>query len=140
MEVDAAKVLGVLRAGVGALSWVSPAASWSTFGLGPIEGDANAGLVTRLFGSRDFVLAQMVLCPDARVRRAGLQAGISSTSTSTSSPTGHSTTCARCCTSRRSRQLIAGSTSRPIRSSSVIVAAGVSRRTCTLRWSTPTAA
>ena len=60
MGVDAAKALGVLRAGVGALSWASPAASWRTFGLGPIEGGASAGLVTRLFGSRDLVLAQMM--------------------------------------------------------------------------------
>lgn len=76
MSVDVAKALGVMRTGVGVLSWVSPAASWRTFGLGPIGGDASAGLVTRLFGSRDFVLAQMVLCPDPKVRRAGLQAGV----------------------------------------------------------------
>ena len=76
MGVEPAQVLGVLRTGVGALSWVSPAASWRTFGLGPIAGDASGGLVTRLFGSRDFVLGQMVLGPDPKVRRAGLQAGV----------------------------------------------------------------
>jgi len=76
MGVDLAKALGVMRTGVGALSWVSPAASWRTFGLGPLAGDARGGLVTRLFGSRDLVLGQMVLCPDPEVRRAGLQAGV----------------------------------------------------------------
>ena len=76
MGLDPAKVLGVLRTGVGVLSWVSPAASWRTFGLGSIGADPSSGLVTRLFGSRDFALGQMVLCPDPKVRRAGLQVGV----------------------------------------------------------------
>ncbi len=76
MDLDPAKALGVLRTGVGILSWVSPAASWRTFGLGSIGGDPSAGLVTRLFGSRDLALGQMVLCPDPKVRRVGLQAGV----------------------------------------------------------------
>jgi hypothetical protein len=76
MGVEPAKVLGVLRTGVGALSWVSPTATWRTFGLGSIGGDPSAGLVTRLFGSRDFALGQMVLCPDPKVRRAGLHVGV----------------------------------------------------------------
>ncbi|MFN8027872.1 MAG: hypothetical protein U0W40_16380 [Acidimicrobiia bacterium] len=66
----------MLRTGVGILSWASPAGAWRAFALGSIDGDPRAGLITRLFGSRDLALGVAVLCPEPTVRRSALQAGV----------------------------------------------------------------
>jgi hypothetical protein len=76
LNLNLAKTFGVLRTGVGALSWVSPRASWQTFGLGAIEGDPRAGVITRLFGVRELALGQALLCPDPTVRKAALQTSV----------------------------------------------------------------
>jgi hypothetical protein len=73
---DPATALCVLRSGVGVVSWVSPALSWQTFGVGPMPGDARPAVMTRLFGAREFALAVAVKHPDRPVRRAALRAGL----------------------------------------------------------------
>lgn len=68
--------MAVLRAFAGALSWISPRHAWRTFLLGSMPADGSTGLISRLFGIRDVLLAAGLRHPDASVRRAVLQAGI----------------------------------------------------------------
>ncbi|MGI9600640.1 MAG: hypothetical protein ACR2QE_02055 [Acidimicrobiales bacterium] len=75
-QLDAASAMAVLRSLVGFGSWVSPALSWGTFGLGVLHDDAGSALATRLFGVRDFTLGLAVKHPDPAVRRGALQAGV----------------------------------------------------------------
>jgi hypothetical protein len=73
---DILTVFSALRAQVGILSWVSPSASWRTFGLGAIGGDARPSLVTRLFGVRELALAAGLQSPEPAVRKSVLRAGL----------------------------------------------------------------
>lgn len=73
---DASWVLSTLRTVVGAGTWVSPAASWRTFGLGRMGDDPSAELIGRLFGVRDLVLARSIRHPAGDVRRAALRGGV----------------------------------------------------------------
>ncbi len=73
---DVLNVSSALRALVGVLSWVSPSASWTTFGLGVIGPDARSPLVTRLFGVRELALAAGLRSPERAVRAAVLRAGL----------------------------------------------------------------
>lgn len=75
-RLDAAGTLSVLRSFAGLVSWASPTLTWRTFGLGPIEGSASSGLVTRLFGVRDLLLALALRHPSPELRRAALQIGV----------------------------------------------------------------
>ena len=68
--------LSSLRSVVGAASWAGPALSWRTFGLGSLNGNASAALVTRLFGVRDLALGLAVRHPSPEVRRTALQLGV----------------------------------------------------------------
>jgi hypothetical protein len=69
-------VFSVLRAFVGLLSWVSPSASWTVFGVGAIGADSRNSLLTRLFGVREFALAAALQSPEQAVRVAALRTGI----------------------------------------------------------------
>lgn len=73
---DTALVLSGLRSMVGALSWAAPSTTWRTFGLGSMQRDPRAALVTRLFGARELALGLAVQHPDKTVRRTALQAGV----------------------------------------------------------------
>lgn len=72
----AATAMSVLRAFAGASSWISPRHAWQIFLLGRMPADGSTGLISRLFGVRDLLLALGLRHPDASVRRAVLQAGI----------------------------------------------------------------
>lgn len=79
MHVDAVGTMSALRSLAGAGSWASPALSWRTFGLGPIQGkqsSASSALATRLFGIRDLALGLAVQHRDPTLRRAALQIGV----------------------------------------------------------------
>ncbi len=86
MQVDAVGTMSALRSLAGAGSWASPALSWRTFGLGPIQGSqssataASSALATRLFGVRDLALGLAVRHPDPSLRRAALQIGVAADS------------------------------------------------------------
>lgn len=71
-----AQLLGGLRLLVGVGSWLAPAASGRTFGLGDAGRDPAAALMTRLFAVRDAALAAGAFAPDPAVRRAALTTGI----------------------------------------------------------------
>jgi hypothetical protein len=73
---DVLTVFSALRGMVGILSWVSPSASWKTFGVGAIGADARPPLVTRLFGVRELALAAGLQSPEPTVRKAVLQTGL----------------------------------------------------------------
>lgn len=68
--------MSVVRMFAGGISWASPSLSWRVFGLGTTPPDASSGLVGRLFGIRDAVLAAGVHHPDPAVKKAVLQAGL----------------------------------------------------------------
>ncbi|KKF02154.1 hypothetical protein [Mycolicibacterium obuense] len=72
----ATTAMAVLRAFAGAFSWISPRHAWRTFLLGAMPADGSTGLISRLFGIRDLLLAAGLRHPDASVRRAVLGAGI----------------------------------------------------------------
>ena len=74
--INVRSVFSALRALVGIVSWTSPSASWTTFGLGAVGSDARAPLITRLFGIRELALAAGLRSPDPAVRRTTLQAGL----------------------------------------------------------------
>ena len=71
-----AAVLSTLRSLVGAGTWISPASSWRTFGLGRLGHDPSGELIGRLFGVRDLALGRAVRHPNGDVRRAALQVGV----------------------------------------------------------------
>lgn len=76
-RVDPVTIMAALRFLAGGLSWTSPRLSWRAAGLGhPEDVTPSTGLVARLFGARDVLLAQGVLSSEPAVRRAALQAGI----------------------------------------------------------------
>ena len=73
---DAGAALPALRILVGLGTWLAPGPSWRTFGLGPMHGNASAGLITRLFGVHDLALGLAARHPAVEVRRAALQIGV----------------------------------------------------------------
>lgn len=72
----AASALSAMRMFAGGISWATPSLSSRLFGLGRLPDDANAGLVTRLFGVRDLVLGAALHHPEPAVQKAVLQAGL----------------------------------------------------------------
>ncbi len=75
-QLDAATALSVLRTLVGTASWAGPALSWRTFGLGSMNGNPSAALMTRLFGVRDLALGLAVRHPNPETQQAALQIGV----------------------------------------------------------------
>ena len=73
---SAGAALSVLRSLVGSGTWVSPAASWRTFGLGTLGDAPGTELIGRLFGVRDLALGVAISHPLRDVRRAALRAGV----------------------------------------------------------------
>ena len=71
-----ATLLATLRSLVGAGTWISPASSFRTFGLGALGDDPRGALIGRLFGVRDLALGRAVRHPSGDVRRAALQVGV----------------------------------------------------------------
>lgn len=72
----ALRAMAVSRAFAGASSWISPRHAWRIFLLGPMPDAGSTGLVSRLFGIRDLVLALGLGHTDPAVRRAVLTAGV----------------------------------------------------------------
>lgn len=72
----AATAMSAMRMFAGGISWAAPSLSSRLFGLGRLPDDANAGLVTRLFGVRDLVLGVALHHPEPAVQKAVLQAGL----------------------------------------------------------------
>jgi hypothetical protein len=72
----AATAMSAMRMFAGGISWATPSLSSRLFGLGRLPDDANAGLVTRLFGVRDLVLGAALHHPEPAVQKAVLQAGL----------------------------------------------------------------
>lgn len=72
----AASAMSAMRMFAGGISWAAPSLSSRLFGLGRLPDDANAGLVTRLFGVRDLVLGAALHHPEPAVQKAVLQAGL----------------------------------------------------------------
>lgn len=72
----AASAMSAMRMFAGGISWATPSLSSRLFGLGRLPDDANAGLVTRLFGVRDLVLGAALHHPEPAVQKAVLQAGL----------------------------------------------------------------
>jgi hypothetical protein len=68
--------MAVSRAFAGASSWISPRHAWRVFLLGPMPDAGSTGLISRLFGIRDLVLALGLTHSDPAVRRAVLTAGV----------------------------------------------------------------
>lgn len=74
-------VLGGTRAAVGVLAWAAPGRTMRLTGLGPAaagaaDAAASAGVVTRLFSSRDLALGWALLQPDPGVRTTALRVGL----------------------------------------------------------------
>jgi hypothetical protein len=68
--------MSALRLFAGGVTWASPALSWRLFGFGKTTPDAATGLLGRLFGVRDAVLAAGLHHRNPAVKKAVLQAGL----------------------------------------------------------------
>ena len=73
---DATTTFAVLRSAVGVGTWISPKASYRTFGLGVMDDTPANVLVARLFAVRELLFGLGLKHPEPQVRRAVLQAGM----------------------------------------------------------------